>query len=404
MHTHAYFGWTSDFRRLLTCSRCLLSRNGVNGHSRYGQRSRRRAQSAIRGFAAASARRSLAMVISWADARRTQKSRSRRRSRSATARTTDGKPSTCSRPKASTSSRFNRACRARRLLRESRPKAKKVGKSSSRDTCLTRSAPVGGHHGPASGTFRASHRIFEASTPDEDALLKRRLRRGEGSVDQQRDSRPFSNHYDAGARGEYHRRSRQEHGVAVPHALFGSEGQWLVDVIDWKADPDNRLTFPRTWIDKKYPSDAKEASSRSMDNRRAFRRSGGDSLITNWTSSRQIARGENVPFLAGTDTPGGASMSTPWHQSAPRAPSDSSRPASRRSRRSKTGDHQPRARFPREDVRSTESVEAGARCGPRDLALESAREHCEYSNESPASLPMGGIGRRLRVDSPPRAT
>ena len=35
--------------------------------------------------------------------------------------------------------------------------------------------------------------------------------------------------------------------------LFWERGQWLVDVIDWTADPDLAYT-PRTWIEEKYPS------------------------------------------------------------------------------------------------------------------------------------------------------
>ena len=85
--------------------------------------------------------------------------------------------------------------------------------------------------------------------------------------------------------------------------LFWERGQWLVDVIDWRKDPDIAYT-PRTWIEKKYPSTQK-AVFESMDaDALAVRRR----FVEHELDIVRKLHAAGVPFLAGTDTPAGVDV------------------------------------------------------------------------------------------------
>lgn len=150
-------------------------------------------------------------------------------------------------------------------------------------------------------TFEHLIGIFEASTPDEDAFLKRRYGAGKD---------PSANKSLATLLGRYD--AAREKGIVQLLAkntvwqcptLFWERGQWLVDVIDYNQDPDIAYT-PRTWIDKKYPS-TRKAIVESMDTdslsvRRRF--------VDHELDIVRTLHAAGVPFLAGTDTPAGVEV------------------------------------------------------------------------------------------------
>jgi hypothetical protein len=110
-------------------------------------------------------------------------------------------------------------------------------------------------------TFEHLIGIFEASTPDEDALLKRRYGAGKDPASNKSLAMLLSR-YDA-ARESSVVQLLAKNTVWQCPTLFWERGQWLVDVIDYNRDPDIAFT-PRTWIDKKFPSTRKSIVE-SMD-------------------------------------------------------------------------------------------------------------------------------------------
>jgi imidazolonepropionase-like amidohydrolase len=150
-------------------------------------------------------------------------------------------------------------------------------------------------------TFEHLIGIFEASTPDEEALLKRKYGAGK-DPSTNKSLATFLDRYDA-------EREANIVGVLVRNTvwqcptLFWERGQWLVDVIDWKADPDIAYT-PRTWIDKKYPSMQKGVLESMDADALAIRRR----FVDHELDIVRRLHAANVPFLAGTDTPAGVDV------------------------------------------------------------------------------------------------
>ena len=140
--------------------------------------------------------------------------------------------------------------------------------------------------------------IFEASTPDEDALLKRRY--GAGTVPASNKSLvTFLDHYDAAREASIIALLAKNNVWQCP-TLFWERGQWLVDVIDWKQDHDIAF-MPRTWIEKTN-AETQKGVLESMDaDPLAVRRRFVDHELE--IVRRMHAAG--VQFLAGTDTPAG---------------------------------------------------------------------------------------------------
>jgi imidazolonepropionase-like amidohydrolase len=140
--------------------------------------------------------------------------------------------------------------------------------------------------------------IFEASTPDEDALLKRRY--GAGAVPASNKSLvTFLDHFDAAREARIIELLAKNNVWQCP-TLFWERGQWLVDAIDWKQDPDLAYT-PRTWIEKKN-AETQKGVLESMDAdplevRRKF--------VDHELDVVRHLHAAGVPFLAGTDTPAG---------------------------------------------------------------------------------------------------
>lgn len=150
-------------------------------------------------------------------------------------------------------------------------------------------------------TFEHLIGIFEASTPDEDAFLKRRYGAGKDSA-HNKSLAALLNRYDANREANIIA-LLAKNGVWQCPTLFWERGQWLVDVIDFTKDPDLAFT-PRTWIQKKYPSSAKSiAASMDTDPLEVRRR-----FVDHELDIVRKLRDANVPFLAGTDTPAGVEV------------------------------------------------------------------------------------------------
>jgi imidazolonepropionase-like amidohydrolase len=150
-------------------------------------------------------------------------------------------------------------------------------------------------------TFEHLIGIFEASTPDEEAFLKRRYGAGK-DPSANKSLATLLERYDAA------------HEAAIVHllatntvwqcpTLFWERGQWLVDVIDYARDPDIGYT-PRTWIEKKYPSMQRSIVETMDTDPLAVRRQFVDHEL-DIVRKLHLA---GVPFLAGTDTPAGVGV------------------------------------------------------------------------------------------------
>ena len=150
-------------------------------------------------------------------------------------------------------------------------------------------------------TFEHLIGIFEASTPIEDEFLERRYGAGKDSA-ANKSLATLLARYDAPREDGIIARIAQDSVWQCP-TLFWERGQWLVDVIDYRKDPDIAFT-PKTWIDKKYPgmqkSIAGSMDTDPLDVRRRFVEHELDIV-------RKLHRA-GVPFLAGTDTPAGVDV------------------------------------------------------------------------------------------------
>ena len=215
--------------------------------------------------------------------------------------------------------------------------------------------------------------IFEASTPDEDQFLQRRY--GEGKNPSKNKSlAAFLNRYDPAREGALIQRLAKDSVWQCP-TLFWERGQWLVDVIDFRKDPDSAYT-PRTWIDKKYPASQKSILA-SMDAdslavRRRFVEHELDIVHKLHVAERALSRRDGHPG-------GRLGLRHSGDQPASRGCSASSPRASTPLRGAADRDDQPGA-LPQEDVRVRHG-RTGTRCRSRHPARESAREHREHARD-----------------------
>ena len=150
-------------------------------------------------------------------------------------------------------------------------------------------------------TFEHLIGIFEASTPDEDQFLQRRY--GEGKNPSKNKSlAAFMNRYNSAREGALIQRLAKDSIWQCP-TLFWERGQWLVDVIDFRKDPDSLYT-PRTWIEKKYPASQKSILASMDADSLAVRRR----FVEHELDIVHKLHDAGVPFLAGTDTPAGVDV------------------------------------------------------------------------------------------------
>jgi imidazolonepropionase-like amidohydrolase len=150
-------------------------------------------------------------------------------------------------------------------------------------------------------TFEHLIGIFEASTPDEDSFLKRKYGAGKDTA-ANKSLATFLDRYDPAREASMVQLLARNNVWQCP-TLFWERGQWLVDVIDYAKDPDIAYT-PRTWIEKKYPSTQKSIIESMDTDPLAVRRRFVDHELD--IVRRLHAAG--VPFLAGTDTPAGVDV------------------------------------------------------------------------------------------------
>lgn len=143
--------------------------------------------------------------------------------------------------------------------------------------------------------------IFEASTSDEDEFLKRKYGAGKDPA-HNKSLAVFLDRYDA-AREAGIIQLIAKNSVWQCPTLFWERGQWLVDVVDWKGDPDLAYT-PRTWIDRKYPSTQKSVLASMDADALAVRQK----FVEHELDIVRRMHKAGVPFLAGTDSPAGVDV------------------------------------------------------------------------------------------------
>jgi imidazolonepropionase-like amidohydrolase len=150
-------------------------------------------------------------------------------------------------------------------------------------------------------TFEHLIGIFEASTPDEDAFIKRRYGAGNDSS-ANKFLAAFLDRYDPAREASVIQLLAKNRVWQCP-TLFWERGQWLVDVIDYTKDPDIAYT-PRTWVAKKFPSMQKAIGESMGTDPLAVRRR----FVDHELDIVRKLHAAGVPFLAGTDTPAGVGV------------------------------------------------------------------------------------------------
>ncbi|MEP6619746.1 MAG: amidohydrolase family protein [bacterium] len=143
--------------------------------------------------------------------------------------------------------------------------------------------------------------IFEASTPDEDAYLKRRYGAGKDSA-ANKFLATFLDRLDPAREGSIVKLLATNNVWQCP-TLFWERGQWLVDVIDFRKDPDSAYT-PRTWLEKKYPATQKAVLASMDADPLAVRQR----FVEHELDLVRKLHSAGVSFLAGTDTPAGVGV------------------------------------------------------------------------------------------------
>ena len=143
--------------------------------------------------------------------------------------------------------------------------------------------------------------IFEASTPVEADFLKRKWGAGKDPATN-KSLATLLDRYDA-ARESAIIADIATHDVWQCPTLFWERGQWLVDTVDWKRDPDLAYT-PRSWIAKRYPEMQKGVAEAMDPDPIAVRRK----FVEHELGVVRRLHAAGVPLLAGTDTPAGVDV------------------------------------------------------------------------------------------------
>ncbi len=147
-------------------------------------------------------------------------------------------------------------------------------------------------------TFEHLIGIFEASSPDQDTYLK-------GSYGDKQGTKTVGKllaSYDPA------REQRIVALIAAKHVwqcptLFWERGQWLVDAIDYRQDPDLAYA-PRSWVDTMWPRMQKGIAG-SLDTDPLPVR---ERFVEHELGIVRRLQAAGVPFLAGTDTPAGVDV------------------------------------------------------------------------------------------------
>lgn len=140
-------------------------------------------------------------------------------------------------------------------------------------------------------TFEHLIGIFEASTPDEDKYVA-------GS---KKLPGAFLQSYDPAREATIIQLLAKDHVWQCP-TLFWERGQWLVDVVDYKADPDIAYA-PARWVTR-WPRSQKGIAA-SMDTDPVPVR---ERFVDHELDIVRKLHTAGVPFLAGTDSPAGVDL------------------------------------------------------------------------------------------------
>jgi imidazolonepropionase-like amidohydrolase len=147
-------------------------------------------------------------------------------------------------------------------------------------------------------TFEHLIGIFEASSPDENIYLT-------GSYGDKQGTRTVAkllSSYDPGREQRIVTLIAQHHVWQCP-TLFWERGQWLVDDIDFRKDPD-LIYAPHTWQTTLWPSMQKSIAGSLDTDPLAIR----EHFVLHELGIVHRLQSAGVPFLAGTDTPAGVDV------------------------------------------------------------------------------------------------
>lgn len=152
--------------------------------------------------------------------------------------------------------------------------------------------------GAGQRTFEHLIGIFEASSPDQDAYLK-------GSYGDKQGTKTVGKLL---ASYDPVREQRIVALIAAKHVwqcptLFWERGQWLVDAIDFRKDPDLAYA-PRSWVETMWPRMGKGIAASLDTDPLAVR----ERFVEHELGIVRRLHAAGVPFLAGTDTPAGVDV------------------------------------------------------------------------------------------------
>lgn len=147
-------------------------------------------------------------------------------------------------------------------------------------------------------TFEHLIGIFEASSPDQDIYLT-------GSYGDKQGTKTVAkllSAYDPARERRIVALIAQHHVWQCP-TLFWERGQWLVDNIDFRKDPD-LIYAPHTWQTTLWPSMQKSIGASLDTDPLAIR----ERFVLHELGIVHRLQSAGVPFLAGTDTPAGVDV------------------------------------------------------------------------------------------------
>jgi imidazolonepropionase-like amidohydrolase len=140
-------------------------------------------------------------------------------------------------------------------------------------------------------TFEHLIGVFEASSPDEDKYLTGTKTPG-----------MFLDTYDPKREAAMIQLIAQKHIWQCP-TLYWERGQWLVDAIDYRKDPDIAYA-PKSWVEKIWPG-AQKSILKSLDTDPLPVR---EKFVEHELGIVRRMHAAGVPFLTGTDTPAGVDV------------------------------------------------------------------------------------------------
>lgn len=143
--------------------------------------------------------------------------------------------------------------------------------------------------------------VFEASTPDESVYLLRKWGAG-GDSAANKSLAALLQGFDPARERELTKQLVYQRVWQCP-TLFWERGQWLVDTVNYQADPDLAFT-PKSWLDKRFPAMQKgilqSLGTDSLSVRARF--------VEHELGIVNRLQAAGVGFLAGTDTPAGVDV------------------------------------------------------------------------------------------------